>query len=168
MQVFEQYIANLLQDLICGDRTGNWEKQLRTVEKLLPIFQHCDSINYLRYANFYLEKMGTLPDEFPESYNHFKNGEFVVCCFPQHEIGADNTKVKEEPVWYNLATQQNNYVTEWELVYYKILNISNLFHGITSSRLSFRETDLHHELGRSISFLLNESTRKITTFLAER
>ena len=47
MQVFEQYIANLLQDLICEDRTGDLEKQLRTVEKLLPIFQQCDSINYL-------------------------------------------------------------------------------------------------------------------------
>ena len=75
MQVFEQYIANSLQDLICGDRTGNWEKQLRTVEKLLPIFQQCDSINYLRYASFYLEKMRQLPDEFPEIYDHFKNGE---------------------------------------------------------------------------------------------
>ena len=48
-------------------------------------------------------------------------------------------------------TRQNNYVTEWELVYHEILNISNLFHGVTSSRLSFRETDLHHELGGSIS-----------------
>ena len=41
------YIANLLQDLICVDRKGDWEKHLRTVEKLLPIFQQCDSINYL-------------------------------------------------------------------------------------------------------------------------
>ena len=47
-------------------------------------------------------------------------------------------------------------------------NISNLFHGITSIRLSFRETDLHYELGGSISTLLNESTRKATIFLAER
>ena len=65
-------------------------------------------------------------------------------------------------------TRQNNYVTEWELVYHEISNVSNLFHGITSSRLSFRETDLHRELGGSISTLLNESTRKVTTFLAER
>ena len=59
-------------------------------------------------------------------------------------------------------------MTEWELVYHEILNISNLFHGITSSRLSFRDTDLHHELGRPVSTLLNESTRKVTAFLAER
>ena len=42
------YIANSLQDLICADRTGDWENHLRTVEKLLPIFQQCDSINYSR------------------------------------------------------------------------------------------------------------------------
>ena len=66
-------------------------------------------------------------------------------------------------------TRQNNYMTEWELVYHEILNISNLFHGITAAGwLSFRETDLHHELGRSVSTLLNESTRKVTNFLAER
>ena len=50
----------------------------------------------------------------------------------------------------------------------QILNINNLFHGITSSRLSFQETDLHHELCRSISTLLNECTRKVTSFLAHR
>ena len=72
------YIANLLQDLICADRTGDWEKHLRTVEKLLPIFQQCGSISYLGYASFHLEKMRQLPDEFPEIYDHFKNGEFVV------------------------------------------------------------------------------------------
>ena len=53
------YIANLLQDLICADRTSDWKKHLRTVGKLLPIFQQCDSINYLRHASFYLEKNET-------------------------------------------------------------------------------------------------------------
>ena len=67
------YVPNLLQDLICADRTGDWEKHLRTVEKLLPIFQQCDSINYLRYTSFYLEKITQLPDEFPEICDHFKN-----------------------------------------------------------------------------------------------
>ena len=65
-------------------------------------------------------------------------------------------------------TRKKNHATEWELVYDEILNICNLFHGITSSRLSFRETDLHHELGGPISTLLNKSTRKVTTFSTER
>ena len=47
-------------------------------------------------------------------------------------------------------TWQNNYVTNWEMICHEILNISNLFYGITSSKLSFGETDQHHELGGSI------------------
>ena len=59
------YCTNLLQDLICTDRTGDWEKHLRTVEKLLPMLQQCDTINHLGYPSFYLGKMRQLPDEFP-------------------------------------------------------------------------------------------------------
>ena len=69
---------NCVDYLICADQTGHWEKHLRTVEKLLPIFHQCDSISYLRYTGFYLERMRQLPDEFPEICDHFKNGEFVV------------------------------------------------------------------------------------------
>ena len=170
------YIANLLQDLICADRTGDWEKHLRTVEKLLSIFQQRHSINYLRYDSLYLEKMRQLSDEFPEIYDHFKNVEFVAKGKPSTFNAVSPDMKLEQTIQRSKKSQsgiigqarQNSYVTEWELVYHKILNISNLFHGITSSRLSFRETDLHHELGGSISTLLNESTRKVTTFLAER
>ena len=66
-------------------------------------------------------------------------------------------------------TWQNNYVTKWEMIYHEILNISNSFQGITSSnKLSFGETDQYHKLGGSIWTLLNESTRKLKTSLAER
>ena len=34
--------------------------------------------------------------------------------------------------------------------------------------MSFRETDQHQELGGSVSTLLKESTKKVTTSLAER
>ena len=170
------YIANLLQDLICTDRTGDWKKHLRTVGKLLPVFQQCDSVNYLRYASFYLEKMKQLPDEFPKIYDHFKNREFVVKgkqstfsdVSPDMKLEQTIQRLRKSQSCMIGQTGQNNYVTEWELVYYEILNISNLFHGTASSRLSFRETDVHHELGGSISTLRNESTRKVIRFLAER
>ena len=47
------HIANLLQGLICANRTSDWKKHLRTFEKLLPIFQQYVSISYLRDATFY-------------------------------------------------------------------------------------------------------------------
>ena len=39
-----------LKDLITADRNGDWENHLLSVQKLLPIFAECDSINYLRYG----------------------------------------------------------------------------------------------------------------------
>ena len=47
-------------------------------------------------------------------------------------------------------TWQNNYVTKWEMIYHEIMNISNSFQGITSSKLSFGENDQYHKLGGSI------------------
>ena len=99
---------------------------MRTVEKLFPIFQQRDSINYLRYASFYLVKMRQLPDEFPEIYDHFKNGEFVVKEKPG-TFNAVSLDMKLEQTIQRLKkiqsgvirqTRQNNYVTEWELVYH--------------------------------------------------
>ena len=123
----------------------HWEKHLRTVETLLPIFQQCDSINYLRYASFYLQKMRQLPDEFPEIYDHFKNGEFVVKGKPgtfnavSHDMKLEQAiqRSKKSQPGIIGQTRQNNYLTEGELGYHEILNISNLFHGITTSRLFF-------------------------------
>ena len=125
--------------------------------------ENCDSISYLRYAGFYLEQMRQLPDEFPEIYDHFKNGEFVVkgkpgslnAVSPNMNLEQTIQRSKKSQAGVLGQTRQNNYVTERELVYQEILNISNLFHGITSSRWYFPETDLLYELGGSISTLLN-------------
>ena len=91
-----------------------------------------------------------VPEEFPEINNHFKNGDFLVKGKPG-TFNAVSPNMKSEQTIQSSKksqsgkigqTQQNSYVTEWELVYHKILNISNLFHCITNSRLSFHETDL--------------------------
>ena len=47
----------LLKKLVTADKTGDWERHLMTVEKMIPIFELLDSINYLRYTSFYLELM---------------------------------------------------------------------------------------------------------------
>ena len=56
-------LSTLLKSLIACDRNGDWEGHLKTVQKLLPVFRESDSINYLRYASFYVEKMRKLPIE---------------------------------------------------------------------------------------------------------
>ena len=61
-------LSTLLKSLIACYRNWDWEGHLQTVQKLLPIFRESDSINYLKYASFYIEKMRKLPNEYPDIY----------------------------------------------------------------------------------------------------
>ena len=70
--------VNCIKALIEADRTGDWEGHLDAVENLLPIFRGCDSINYLRYATFYLESMRRLPTDHPAIYEMSMKGYFVI------------------------------------------------------------------------------------------
>ena len=86
----------------------------------MPTFQQCDSINYLRYASLYLEKMGQLSDQFPRIYDHFKNGEFVVkgkpgtfnAVSPDMKLEQTIQRSKKSQSVIIGQTRQNNYVTE--------------------------------------------------------
>ena len=64
--------------MIDCDRNGDWEGHLQTVQKPVPVFREIGSINYLRYASFYVEKMRKLPIEYPDIYKEFMKGKFVV------------------------------------------------------------------------------------------
>ena len=44
----------------------------------------------------------------------------------------------------------------------------SVYQNITSAGLSFRETNLHHELGGSLYKLMNESVNKTYRFITER
>ena len=70
--------SNLLKSLIACDRNRDWERHLQIIQKLLPIFGESDSINYLKYASIYLEKMRRLPIEYPEIYRECMNGNVVA------------------------------------------------------------------------------------------
>ena len=70
--------SNMLKNLVSADKEGNWERHLEAVQDLLLIFCESNSINYLRYSSWYLEKMRQLPDEYPETYSQFRDGKFVV------------------------------------------------------------------------------------------
>ena len=67
-----------LKRLISADRRGDWSAHLQAVQDLLPVFHQCHSINYMRYASWYLEKMRLLPVQHPEIYEEFEKGLFVV------------------------------------------------------------------------------------------
>ena len=68
-------MVSLLKQLIAVDRNGDWESNLQTVQSILPIFTEFDSINHLGYG---LEQMRRLPQDYPEIYDKFINGLFVL------------------------------------------------------------------------------------------
>ena len=124
-------LRNLMRRLIAADRTGNWEAHLQTVQNLLPIFRECDSLNYLRYGSWYLEKMGMLQKEYPDVLQHFNNGQFVVQTSPganSPDMRLEQTiqRSKISPGGIIGQTQKEAYISEWELVYQETLAISKV------------------------------------------
>ena len=63
-------------------------------------------------------------------------------------------------------TNQQNYVTEWEIVYHKILSISNVFKEITNKNyeLSNKFTQ-HHELEGNLSKEIELAVQKLVAFI---
>ena len=97
-------IVSILKVLFAADREGNWQVDLQAMQNLLLVFRECDSINYLRYASWYAEKIRKLPQDHPEIYEKFMQGHFVVkqnngefnAVYTRHEARTDNTKIKEK------------------------------------------------------------------------
>ena len=95
------------------------------------------------------------------------NGNFNAVS-PYMKLEQTIRKSKKSAAGIIGQTWQLSYVTEWEFIYYKVLAISNVYQNITSAGLSFRETNLHHELGGSLYKLMNESVNKTYRFKSER
>ena len=85
--------------------------------------------------------------------------------FPDMKLEQTIQKSKKSAAGIISQTRQLSYVTEWELIYHEVLAISNVYENITSAGLSFRETNLHHELGGSLYKLMNESVNKTYRFI---
>ena len=60
------------------------------------------------------------------------------------------------------------YISEWEIVYHEILATSDCFVQITTSKISSRERDLHHDLSGGIANEFQESVNKVYTFIESR
>ena len=67
-----------MKRLIAADREGDWEAHLQAIQDLVPVFHVSGSINYLRYASWYLEMKRNLPKDHPAIYEEFMDGKFFV------------------------------------------------------------------------------------------
>ena len=112
--------------------------------------------------------MPKLPIEHPDIYKKFLKVKLLV----KTQIGNFNRLSPDMILEQTIQSskkyaagiigqiRQLSYVTEWGLIYYEVVAISNVYQNIISGGLSFRETNLHHELGGSLYKLMNESVNK--------
>ena len=62
--------------LVAAGRDGKWKLHLAVVEELMQVFLEFNSINYIRHAPWYLERINALKN--PYLYEKFMQGYFVV------------------------------------------------------------------------------------------
>ena len=164
--------VNCIKALIAVDRTGDWEGNLDAVGNLPPIFRGCDSINYLRYATFYLESMRRLPTDHPAIYEMFMKGYFVINeshrkfsgVSPDMKLEQTIQRAQKSSNGIICQTRWISYVSEWEVVYHEILAISNTFRRPTNFYLGASESELYRELDGDNAKVFNAQVTKSQTF----
>ena len=170
-------IVSILKALIAADREGDWQAHLQAMENLLPVFRECDNINYLRYASWYVEKMGKLPQDHPEIYEKFMQGHFVVkqsnrefnAVAPDMKLEQTIQRSKKSVKGIIGQTRQVAYVSQWEIVYHEIIAVSNSFRQFINAEVGCRGTVMYimnHELGGNVSGRLSSCVKKIYDFIA--
>ena len=71
-------IIELLLNTIYAFRAGNWELLLECIWNALPYTFAYKNINYARYLTAMLADMLQLPEDFPQVYEEFMNGNFAA------------------------------------------------------------------------------------------
>ena len=167
-------IAKKIKSLIAADRNGNWEAYLQAVQELIPISAECHNIHYFRYGSYHLEFMRKLPEKFPTIFNAFKARMFVVCTSDRLFSAVSPDMKLEQKVQRSQKsmggiisqTNQQNYVTKWEIVYHEILSISNVFKEITNkNRKLSNEFTQHHELEGNLSKEIELAIQTLVAFI---
>ena len=101
--------------------------------------------------------MRRLPKDYPEIYEKFMEGLFVLKQNKGNfnavagDLKLEQTINRSQKSISGIIGQtgQREYVTKWEIVYHEILSISNKFRSLTNSNLGSRETEMHHELDQN-------------------
>ena len=71
-------IVNMIKSLVTADREGDFTLHMKAIQDLCPVFLGCGSLNYQRYATFYLEQLKDLKNKMPELLLSFMKEDFVV------------------------------------------------------------------------------------------
>ena len=76
--VFLNDVVSVLIDLVRSHREADWDFHLSATRRAIPLFFSFNSTNYRRWVPLYFEDCMTMKSKFPELWDHFSKGKFVV------------------------------------------------------------------------------------------
>ena len=71
-------MVELLLNTIYAFGAGDWLLLIECIKLILPYTCSYDHVNYARYLTAMLEDILRLPEDFPDAYEEFLNGNFVA------------------------------------------------------------------------------------------
>lgn len=174
-----QYLCNflemvgLIKNLVASDRDGNWHLHIQTVESLMKLFREFDCVNYLRYGSWYIEKVKRLELDCPYLYQKFCDGNFVVkekdgkfnAVAPDMKLEQTIQRSQKSSKGIIGQTRRSEYVTEWQLIYHEVLNITNTFRELTNTKVLEHMETYHHKLTGKKSEVFNQNVTQLLQFL---
>ena len=168
-------IVPVLRDLTRSFREGNWMLHLSSVYRALALCFAFDRINYKRWLPLYYEDCLALPTQFPEIYEAFSNGDFVVRHSSRRcsAVPIDQALEKE----YNKPaksqsgiigiTRRKEAVCKWNIIKHEKAKYRTCLQEICQMSEG-DEYSLHHEFSQRITREDQKSVSMIISYLLQR
>ena len=71
-------VVSVLIDLVRSHREADWDLHLSTTRLAIPLFFFFNCTKYKRWVPLYFEGCMVMKSKFPELWDHFSEGKFVV------------------------------------------------------------------------------------------
>ena len=173
--VFLNHVVSVLIDLTRSHREGNWDLHLSATRRAIPLFFFFNRTNYKRWVPLYFEDCMAKKHDFPELWEHFCNGKFVVHQTKRKGSGIPMDQALEKQ--YNKPakgpsgvigfTRRKEAVCKWNIIKHE-----KFLYNESLSRICQLETGdqytLHHEFSESATKMETEAVIKMTEFINER
>ncbi|KAJ8669425.1 hypothetical protein QAD02_000684 [Eretmocerus hayati] len=169
-------LHRLLKNFTRADREANWDLHEECVKLCLPILLIFDRTNYSRWLPLYYHDISTLKDYAPEVYEKFKQGKFVnkrtsinfTSVGYDHGLESSINLAQKSKSGTLGCTQNENYVTSWNLSYHEVLAICNYYRNLTNTKSENDGLRVHHESSPMITDRIERQVTNIMKYIGSR
>ncbi len=142
-------VEDVVLGLVRASREGDWDLHLNAIRAMIPWCFAYDKVNYARYLSVYLAQMTTLPENNPDVFRAFKQGQFSVQMSRNNPFGRIPVDQTIE-VTVNKDTQTPGGTTRFSLKsgaikrYYITAEYRSAFLGQLRDMVQVNKSGLHH------------------------